>query len=347
MNLKNPTLLLAMLALSCPTFAQSYVNIYGILDVSAEYLHFEDVSGHPSRHLNTLTSDTSRLGFRGSEDLGDSLRAYFKLENGFQVDTGAQTSATAFFNRESYVGLGSTTFGYVQLGSQFAPSLFMSTKVDPFQRFGIGGQYTLLQGIRGYQNRYDNTIQYISPTLAGITGKLLASAGEGAVTGASYSGSAEYAVGPLYFGAVYDQVKATAASVGLRGNPMVSRTLSVAGTYDFKLAKLAGWYQTNRIAGLSNVNGYMVGATVPVGLAEIRTSYSHRIQANASASLASIGYFYHLSKRTQVYTTIGRLVNSGSAAYRLGPATSEQATAGLPFAGQELSGAQLGIRHYF
>ena len=202
-------------------------------------------------------------------------------------------------------------------------------------------------GRNGYQNRFDNVVAYVSPTIGGVSGRLLVAAGEGAVTGASYAGNLEYASGPLYVGAVYDQVKATAASVGLKGAPLASRTLSLAATCDFRLAKLYGWVQSNRIDTLDHVNGYMVGTTVPVGLGEIRASYAHRCATAADASLRAVGYACYLSKRTQVYATVGRLTNKGSAAFRMGPATSEQAAAGLPVASQDTNGSQLGIRHYF
>ena len=347
--MKKTSLALTALALlpASAAWSQSSVNVYGIIDVSLESLNFNATPTRASSHLRTLTSDTSRLGFRGNEDLGDGLRAYFKIETGLQMDNGTQTSATAFWNRETYIGLSDARLGAVQLGSQFTPGLLMSLKADPFTRFGLGGQYTLLQGTRGYQNRYDNAVQYVSPTVGGVSGRLMVSAGEGAVTGASYSGNLEYSAGPLYLGAVYDQVNATAASVGLKGNPVASRTLSLAGTYDFKAVKLYGWVQSNRIDSLDKVNGYMVGATVPLGQGEIRTSYAHRSATNADASLAALGYAYYFSKRTQVYATVGRLTNKGTAAFRMGPATSEQVSAGLPLAGQDTAGTQLGIRHYF
>ncbi|WP_159911425.1 porin [Pantoea sp. 18069] len=344
---KTITAAAAALALPMAALAQTSVAMYGIMDVSLQHLRFGSTGTRPGASLTALTSDTSRLGFRGTEDLGGGMKAYFKLETGFQADTGMQTSATAFFNRETYVGLAGAGLGSVQLGSQWAPGLLMALKVDPFMRFGVGGQYTLLQGSRGYQNRYDNAVQYISPTFGGVTARLLGAVGEGAATGSSYSGSVEYAGGPLFLGAVYDQVHATPASLGLGGDPVVSRTLSLGATYDFSVAKVGAWYQTNRVGGLSDVNGYLLGLTVPVGAGEIRASYSHRSATNASASLLAIGYGHYLSKRTQLYANVGRLSNSGVAAFRMGPATSEQAAAGLPFPGQDTTGYQFGIRHFF
>lgn len=345
---KSMTAAAAALTLPMAALAQSSVAMYGIMDVSVQHLSFGSTGTRPASSLTALTSDTSRLGFRGTEDLGGGMKAYFKLETGFQADTGIQTSATAFFNRETYVGLSDAGLGSVQLGSQWAPGLLMALKVDPFMRFGVGGQYALLQGSRGYQNRYDNVVQYISPNFGGVTARVLAAAGEGAVTGSSYSASVEYAGGPVYLGAVYDQVHATTASLGLRsGDPVVSRTLSLGATYDFSVAKLGAWYQSNRVDGLADVDGYMLGLTVPVGVGEIRASYAHRSTTNVSASLLAIGYGHYLSKRTQLYANVGRLSNSVTAAFRMGPATSEQAAASLPFPGQDTTGYQFGIRHFF
>ena len=344
------TLIAAATLAGLPTavLAEGSVTLYGMLDVSVESFRFNSTPTKPSAHLTTLTTDTSRLGLRGSEDLGDGSRAYFKIESGFQADTGAQSVASQFWSRESYVGLGDDKLGSVQLGSQYTPALWMSVFTDPFYRFGIGGQYTLLQGLRGYAIKYDNAVQYLSPVIGGFSGRLMAAPGEGAVTGASYSASGEYKDPSVYLGAVMDQVKTTAASVGKVGAPVISRTLSLAATYDFKVVKLAGWWQTNRIDSLSNVNGYMLGATVPLSVQdEIRTSYSHRSDSSASASLFAIGYFHLLSKRTTLYANLGRLTNDKSAAFRVGPAIGEQAAVGLPVAGQDTTGLQVGIRHWF
>jgi len=346
---RHVTLLAALLAISGASnaWAQSNVSVYGILDASVETLSFNGAPGAPSSRLTALASDTSRLGLRGSEDLGDGLKAYFKIEHGLQLDTGAQTSPSAFWNREAYVGLSGEKLGFVQLGSQFAPALWMSLKVDPFTRFGVGGQYTLLQGLRGYQWRVDNALQYITPTIAGVSARLLAAPGEGSETGATYAGQLEYSQGPLYVGVVVDQVKAAAATVGLSGTPMRSRTVSLAATYDFGLVKLRGWAQTNRIDGLASVDGYLVGVTVPIGTGEIKASYADRRAGLSSARLAAVGYQHSLSKRTQLYANVGRLINDIAASFRMGPAVNEQAAIGRPAAGQDTVGTQVGIRHFF
>ncbi len=333
-------------ALPLAALAQSSVTAYGRIDLSVEHLSLKSTPTRAGSSLNALTSDASLLGFRGTEDLGGGSQAYFKLETGVSMDSGSQTVPTAFWNREAYVGLGNATFGSVQLGSQWAPALFQSVKADPFQRFGPGGQYTLMQGLRGYTLKFNNTVQYISPNIGGLSGRLYAVAGEGVATGKAYAGSIDYAQGPLFVGAFYEETQVSPAAVGLAGTNITSKTTSVAGTYDFKVAKLHAQYQTNDIANLSKVNAYLVGLTVPLGQGEVRASYSHRSATNADASLFGLGYIYFMSKRTHLYGTVASLNNSGTAAFRMGPATSEQASLGS-VAGQDTTGTQVGIRHFF
>src|SRR5262245_23402068 len=46
----------------------------------------------------------SRLGFRGAEDLGSGMRAYFVLEHGFSADTGATAQGGRMWGRRALVG---------------------------------------------------------------------------------------------------------------------------------------------------------------------------------------------------------------------------------------------------
>ncbi|WP_165570864.1 porin [Comamonas thiooxydans] len=103
-------------AVSCSTVAsaQEVVTIYGLIDASVSYA--DDVSGSSSHTLDNGAWQSSRLGFRGVENLGGGLKAIFTLEAGLNVDTGS-TSA-AFFGRQSFVGL-SGEMGTLTLGRQY------------------------------------------------------------------------------------------------------------------------------------------------------------------------------------------------------------------------------------
>lgn len=135
--------------------------------------------------------------------------------------------------------------------------------------------------------------------------------------------------------------------MALPGAIVASKTSSIGGVYDFKVVKLHGFYQVNRVRGLPSVDGYMLGASVPVGVGEVRMSYAHRSEDRAGASLTAIGYFHPLSKRTILYTQIGVLKNDGTSAFGLGPARTEAASTGQLLADRDAKGIQLGIRHFF
>jgi predicted porin len=347
-KLKKSKLIAAALCMPLYAVAQSNVTVYGLIDMSVNYARFGSTANKPADNFYALSSDASRLGFRGTADLGDGRHAYFKLEAGVSVDTGAQTSATQFWNRESYVGLSDNVLGSVQMGSQYTPAVWSSNKVDPFARFGLGAIVGLLQGSpRGWAVTLNNSVQYISPNLDGLVGRLMAAPGEGSPTGRSYAASLEYAHGPLYLVANQDRTGVTAASAGLSGGPVTAITTSIGATYDFRIVKLAGWYQTNRVANAPHANGYLVGMTLPAGPGEFRATYVRRNLENADASQMAVGYYYFLSGQTMLFGQVGRLDNSGTAAFGLGPSRTEEAAAGLLVAGRDTTGLQLGIRYTF
>ena len=99
-------------------------------------------------------------------------------------------------------------------------------------------------------------------------------------------------------------------------------------------------------AGLGVVNG-IVWKPIPNDPAYDRVGVLEFCARDADASLFAIGYAHLLSKRTTLYANVGRLTNAKSAAFRMGPAMGEQVAAGLPVAGQDTTGTQFGIRHWF
>jgi predicted porin len=95
---------LVLAALSVTAHAQqSGVTIYGSLDGGVDYV--SNAGGHSDKAVNTGRRSPDRFGFRGTEDLGAGLSAFFRIESGFNTDTGASTRPTVFWNRFTQVGL--------------------------------------------------------------------------------------------------------------------------------------------------------------------------------------------------------------------------------------------------
>jgi len=366
-NKFNAVVLLAALApaaaMAQTSFGSDNVIFYGKLDVAYDSVHFSAAPTHGSTSASYLSNDISYWGVRGSEDLGGGTRAYFKLESGFSPDTGANTGGTSqFFDREAYVGYGSD-WGSLQLGSQFAPSLFVQARSDPFGRVNNGNGVALTQQIpgnlRGFlgANPQNNAVQYLSPNIGGFSAKLLYGLSERAAAptdlGRFTGGSFEYAKGALYAGLSYeDQILAGATSLSTLSN----RTLGAGASYDFGSVKLFGYLMRNRLSNASDVSANLVGLNIPLGLATIKASYAQREIDNTAGGrtdIYAIGYFYHLSKRTEVYTSYAHLNNGAATNFGIWPSDKTYAPpvvaggAGLPVPGQDVTSLEVGFRHFF
>lgn len=311
------TLGAACLATSLAATAQSNVTVYGWMDLGVQHVNasngslYQVVSGGRSG---------SRLGFRGSEDLGGGLSAVFVLEQGINLDTGTLGQSNRAFGRQSYVGLqgrwGTLVFGRVAMFSGATGSFDMFQEVDPFiDSFGIAGINGSMSS--ALIQRSDNTVLYQSPVMAGWQVGALHSfqfnGDETAPTSANLrlnSGAVKYARGPLYAAITYDRFQ----------NPGVGPVeghLQAGAAYDFGPVRLHAGYahETNLYNAALNVSGtrngagadvWLLGLTAPLGNGMLRTSWQQR-QGERKAGekrdlrIASIGYEYNLSKRTMLY----------------------------------------------
>jgi predicted porin len=355
MKLSNPAW--GLLAALTPLFAQaapdSSVQLYGRIDVALEATRFSGAANKPSASPVALSTDTSYWGFMGSENLGGGTRAYFKLESGFSVDTGAQGSPSSLFNRDSYVGLGSDTYGSIQVGSQFTPAFFITTKADPFQRSTNGAILNLMQQgagnkQRGYRLVQANSVQYLSPSFGGVSARAMVGLAERTSApddlGAFKSGSVEYGGKQLYAGLSVEEEKVAGATPN---TALAKRTYTLGATWDFGVVKAYGYLLRDSIENTRDAHAWMAGLTYPVGAGVIRTSYSRytlRDTPGARANVIALGYTHALSKRTTLYTSYAYLDNGSASNFALWPGSK---TYGLPGLDEDVRSLEFGIRHFF
>ncbi|RZT08844.1 Outer membrane protein (porin) [Duganella sp. CF402] len=341
----------------------SNVTFYGKLDVAVDSVRFSSAPGKAASGARYVSNDISYWGLRGSEDLGDGTRAYFKLESGFSADTGTSSGGTQLFDREALVGYGGK-WGSVQLGSQFAPSLWVQLRSDPFGRNENGNGVTLTQqvpgNLRGFvgQLPLNNSLQYLSPAVDGVSVRVLHSFSEraaapkdlGQFTGANIEYSKN---GPLYVGASYEVQKLAGA---VPNTVLSNKTATLGASYAFEPFKLFGYLLHNTLSGNKNVNAQLVGANIPLGLADVKISYAQRKiddTVGGKTHIYAIGYFYHLSKRSEIYTSYAHLDNGAATNFGIWPSSKTYSPppaaggAGLPVAGQDVSSLSVGIRHFF
>ena len=99
--------------------AQSSVTLYGIVDAGLTYTNNQKGAKNFQQTSGKLSG--SRWGLKGTEDLGDSLKAVFTLENGFRPNDGTLGQGGREFGRQAFVGLAKTGIGTVTLGRQYEP----------------------------------------------------------------------------------------------------------------------------------------------------------------------------------------------------------------------------------
>jgi predicted porin len=319
--------------------AQSNVTVYGIIDVGVT----RDDNGAPAGASLRMDSGNlygSRIGFKGSEDLGGGLSANFNLENGFSLDTGSMVSANTLFNRQAWVGL-KGNFGSVRLGRMWDPYyVVLFNTVDPFGDGLVGGASRLMGG-GGF--RMSNAIDYQTPELGGFYGELGYGLGEVAGdTSANrlWTMKAGYAAGPVDVVAAYYNQNKSVATGGATKNTLLG------ASYDFGAVKVRVGYDmlkgdTTAAGTVLDQRDLLVGANVAVGIGSVLVSYirkTDKLVANADSRQIAVGYTHPLSKRTLLYTAYSRTSNDGSARYNL--------DASAP-AGASDSAIQFGINHLF
>lgn len=310
--------------------AQTNVSIYGVVDAGI-VLEKGGAAGSVSK-LTSGVASASRIGFRGTEDLGGGLSANFVLENGFNEDTGALTGGL-LFGRQAYVGL-KGGFGATNFGRQYTPHYLVSAAADPFGN-GMAGRFTNLMANSG--TRMDNTVKYTSPSMGGFTGELAYGFGEvaGNNSGSRAIGaSLNYGAGPLKVGLGYHKLNNAAATDS-------AKNTVIGGTYDFGVAKAHLAYGKNKGTGTVDNNDLLVGATVPFGPHKLLASFIRKDDdsaLNRDANQWALGYSYALSKRTDFYTAYARINNKRGATFTVGNNTE---------AGSGNKAFNLGVRHTF
>ncbi|GLU34747.1 porin [Trinickia caryophylli] len=193
-------------ALAGTAHAQSAVTLYGLIDAGITYTNNQGGSSNVQAQSGAVNG--SRWGLRGSEDLGNGLKAVFVLENGFNIMNGKLGQGSREFGRQAYVGLSSNQFGTITLGRQY------DSVVDYLGPFALTGtQYGGTQAAHPFDNdnldnsfRVNNAVKYQSVDLAGLkVGGVygFSNASGGFATNRAYSVGASYAYGPFKFGAGY------------------------------------------------------------------------------------------------------------------------------------------------
>jgi len=358
---KSMLALAALTAFAGVASAQSSVTIWGIVDAT-----YAIGNGSLTDKTQVTNSgyNSSRLGFRGVEDMGGGSRAGFWLEAGVNNDngsfgttntnnqaTGASGGGGLTMNRRSTVSWGGG-WGELRLGRDYTPHFWNHTIYDPFGTNGVGTSQLLNSSLGGATTvRASNSIAYLygmgfngnsfgpGKGLHAFAQMYRGENNSGAATsndGNGFSFRLGYDAGPLSLAFANGSTKFATGKI---------TSTNMGGSYNLGVAKVSALWATDKVSGGKKGSGTLFGANVPMGTNEIRVAFSRYETETAAgvtdgkASKTSLGYVANLSKRTALYATYARVSNSGISAQALNGATTA--------AGGSSTGMDFGVRHAF
>lgn len=323
--------------------AQSSVTVYGKIDLGLVL-----DSGNPAGKSLRLTSGVtggSRLGFKGTEDLGGGNKASFQLETGFCADSAAGapnfcTGGNQFMGRQVHGDL-SGSFGLLTAGRVYSLDFLNQGTFDPFGAGFLGDSQNLF-GDKFASSRLNNTIQYTTPSLGGLTASAELSLGETTgnwKAGRETGGALTYTKGPAFVSLSFFDLDNPNGIGAARKNYLLGTT------YDFRFLKLYG--------GAERATGNPTGAPRPLDVLDLlggisfqlaggsvlasyikhndRTSRTAPGGGDRDASQLGVGYVYPLSKLTSVYLSYAKIQDLHGATFTVGSAT-ETGTGNKAFA---------------
>ncbi|MDZ7584719.1 MAG: porin [Thiobacillus sp.] len=329
---------------SAPAFAATAnVDVYGKMHVSVSLY---DDQPNTTNDVQ-VSSNASRIGFKGAEDLGGGLSAIWQLESTVDLDEQGGSFAT----RNSFVGL-KGGFGTVIAGTNDTPLKNVGRKIDLFGDTIADSRNVMGQGS---DTRAKNMVAYMSPSFSGLDFAAAYSTDLGAASTAGdadnssvYNLSATYANGPLFLGLGYgDGDGHEKAGFG--------KHMRAAAGYTFGAFKLVGQYDKrdddntlNAGAQNGDFNAWLVGGSFTMGAMVFKANYMDGDFDGVGAADPkqwTVGMDYNLSKRTTVYAlyadaenfSLGRGVGS----------TDQVGGTGVAPATGDVSAFSLGITHTF
>jgi len=292
------SLIVAALAATAATsaLAQSNVTIYGRINTTVERVKEGDTSS------TQMNNNSSRIGFKGTEDLGGGLKAMFVLEHGFDSTTGA--GPASMWGREATVGL-SGNFGTVRLGRMPASEAYFAT-ADYVSMHnhdtGTSSDAFYAGSALAFCGGLSNAIAYTSPTVSGASIALQKGMREGGLAN-PFSMGVNYDAGPLHLGLGYE----TCAG---------AKSTAVRALYEMGALTVGGYYEAN--SGTFKRDGNLrLAAMYAMGAGEFHVNLGMAGEQNdvadTDAKQFTLGYNHNLSKRTKAYTYYTKIDASGSA----------------------------------
>lgn len=336
--------------LAAPLAAQAGVEVYGQARMSLDFSNNDDTTVGNEDKAISISSNKSRLGFKGDEDLGNGLKALWQFEQEVAFDTSTWGST----KRDSFIGLGGG-FGTVLVGRINTPYKNATQPMDVFA--STRGDYNGIMGVINsnsttFNNRFDNSIQYRSPDMSGFKGAIAYSTRYSGsddlplTTTASdqdaYSLSAAYTQGPLYLTAAYEALNALTPVPGGMDD---ATAWKIGGAFTLGGATTVGAiWESADLGGTNNDrDAWYLNVAHKMDAITLKAAFTMADEvggvADTGATQFALGASYALSKTTEAYALYTMVSNDSAADYTV------EGVGGVT--GKDVSSFSVGINHTF
>lgn len=298
-------------------FADTNVVLYGVADI-----YFGSTNITSVGRVNAVNSGGgagSRIGLKGAEELGGGLKAIFTYETSVNLDDGTTTTAGLGTVRQSFVGL-EGGFGKVIAGRLQSPGLDFTATYTPDSGMVNTSQKTVAKAAgtsitNSDAARFNNAVEYVSPTFSGVTLKTLYAATTESTLAArtnEYALSADYVAGPFAIGYTAQHF-VPVATVAVTAKTVDQ---AIGAKYNFGPLTAFATYQTVKVSNNPANKVWSLGASAPVGKAGTfiasYAKFDDESAADKNAKAFSLSYQYALSKRTKLYAIYNNLTNDNN-----------------------------------
>lgn len=309
--------LIALAVAALPMAAMADVTLYGTVEASIENGKALTYTGGAKKSTTRIDDTGSLIGFKGSENLGNGLKAIWQVEQALSIDGTNVNGNNTWATRDSFVGL-TGNFGTVRLGKL---STYLNSDMEKFDAwiYGAGVNGATVTTANTLDGRLNNAIRYDSPNLNGF--KFTAAYGFDEARATINGNRSNKAVWNL--GAGYEN-----AGYFVDAGYVRYQDADAAGSKDGNYWRLEGGYNANNLLVAlaygqsklftnSTVNstkakeaaltvGYTMGALTPkFTYAHVWDTKTNGVKADDGINQYVIGVDYALSKRTTAYTSFG------------------------------------------
>jgi len=307
-------------AMTAPLAAQAETTIYGKMHVSIDSIT-NDNSALDTDSSLAVSSNASRLGFKGSEELGGGLKAIWQSESAIDL---ANKGGNTLSGRNSYLGL-QGGFGKVLAGRHDTPYKTVGRKVELFgDSVGDFRSVTNAGVDIGNDARTDNTIAYITPNMGGLSAAVayvtdVSNPANDNTDNSAMSASLNYDNGPLFAAFGYQSI----GSDNFGPNAESQNAMRLVGSFKMATMKFnAMYFDETGNDGVDTDNdrtGFLLGGAFGMGNNTFKAQYLtvDGEADNSGADKLSVGFDHAMSKSTSVYAAYATVTNDDNASYHV------------------------------